>query len=313
MDDQIRDRVFDIVGIGYCGLDHVCLVPHIPKDEKVEILEHLIQGGGPAATAIVAAQRLGSRCAFIGAVGADGEGAQIAKAFLDEGVDTAALVVQPGRRSPLAYCWTEKEGGRRSIAWTRGSIQPLAAGDLNRYAPYLSKVRALHCDGHQLGAALEAAAIVKSGGGLVSLDAGSILPGIEKLMALADILIASESFARRFTGVASIEVAARRLRDLGPAIVGVTSGEAGAYALSPEGEHRQAAFAVDVVDTTGAGDTFHGAFVHAYLAKRDVGHALSYAAATAALKCTALGGRTGLPRAAAVQSFLERQMERKPR
>lgn len=296
---------FDIVGVGYCGCDHVCLLPFIPQDDKIEIAEHLIQGGGPAATATVAASRLGSRTAFIGAVGDDAEGRSILADFARDGVAAVGVAVQAGAASPTAYCWVERSTGLRSIAWSRGSTRTLDPAHVEANRGLLAGVRALHCDGHHLPAALHAAELVRAAGGTVSLDAGSPLPGIEALVARTDICIASERFARAFTGETSIEAAARRLRALGPAVVGVTSGMHGAFALDAAGEHRQAAFPVAVVDTTGAGDTFHGAFLHAWLESRSTPHALRIAAATAALKCTALGGRTGIPDRARVDAFLE--------
>ncbi|NCC69944.1 MAG: carbohydrate kinase family protein, partial [Clostridia bacterium] len=112
----------DIVALGYCSIDHVCLIPEIPKDDKIEIRELHIGGGGPAATAVFAAARLGAKTAFLGAVGDDDDGQAILRELREEGIDTSGVMIRRNAMSPVAYCWVEQKSGRRSIAWSRGTI-----------------------------------------------------------------------------------------------------------------------------------------------------------------------------------------------
>lgn len=295
--------VFDILGLGYCGQDTCCLVPGIPVDDKVEAQACLIQGGGPAATATYAAARLGARTAFAGAVGDDARGLTIRDELRAAGVETAALRMRPGAESPAAFCWAEAATGRRSIVWTRGSVAPLDPGELDPHT--VASARLLHLDGHHPAAAIRAAETARAHGVLVSLDAGTLLPDIERLLALADVVIASERFAARLTGAADPEAAVRRLFQGPVRFASVTSGPRGAVGYDGRQLYRQAACPAQVVDSTGAGDVFHGAFAVRALETPDWADCLRFASAAAALKCRALGGRAGIPGRPELAHFLE--------
>jgi len=293
----------DMVGLGYCGLDYLCLLPGIPLDDKVEILESLTQGGGPSATATYAAARLGSATAFASAVGDDERGRQILAGLREGGVDVGAIAVRPGAESPAAFCWIDAPTGKRSIAWTKGAAVPLAPGELD--LELIGKAKVLHLDGHQTKAALAAAAHARSKGVDVSIDAGTLVPDIEKLLELCDIVIASEKFAARFTGDSDPASSVRKLFGSNRKFAAVTSGSEGSVGFDGETLFRQAAFPVKVVDSTGAGDVFHGAFVHRFAHGGTWADCLRFAAAVAALKCTKFGGRTGIPTLAETEMFLK--------
>ena len=293
-----------LIGLGYCGWDHLCVVPHIPADDKVKILERLEQGGGPAATATYAAARLGIASAFWSAVGDDSQGDRIIAALAAAGVDVSGIRRRPGAASPTAYCWIEEQTGKRSIAWSHGEAAPLQPAEL----PWdeLAAARLLHLDGHQTAAAITAADFARQHNVTVSLDAGTAVPGIEKLLDLADIVIASEKFAAAFSGQPDPRRAARQLFGCGTTrLAAVTLGARGAVAFDGVREYTQASFPVVVRDTTGAGDVFHGAFAAAFLHGLDWQQCLRQASMTAALKCTRLGGRTGIPDAAGLAAALK--------
>ena len=297
------DGEIEIFGLGYCGLDYLCLLPGIPLDDKVEILGSLTQGGGPSATATYAAARLGSAAAFAGAVGDDGRGRQILGGLRQGGVDVGAIAVRPGAESPAAFCWIDAPTGKRSIAWTKGAAAPLDPKELDM--ELLGKAKVLHLDGHQTQAALAAAAHARSKGVAVSIDAGTLVPGIEELLELCDIVIASEKFAARFTGDADPERSVRELFGRGRMFAAVTLGSAGSVGFDGKTMFKQAAFPVKVVDSTGAGDVFHGAFVHRFARGGGWAGCLRFAAAVSALKCAKFGGRTGIPTLAEAEKFLE--------
>ena len=283
-----------ITGIGYCGMDYLCIVPHIPLDDKVEIVDSLIQGGGPAVTAIVAAARLGAQTAFCGTVGDDERGAQILNGLAAEDIDTRGVKIRKKAASPAGFCWIDKKTGKRSIAWTRGSARALAPREIDRAVIKNSSV--LHLDGHQTQAAIAAAKYARKHGVAVSIDAGTIVPGIDELLALADIVIASEKFALRYTGATSPEAATKKLFTAGCRFAGVTLGKAGSLGFDGTNRFRCPPFdAGNVVDTTGAGDVYHGAFAFAYAQGRTWPECMRFATVVAAVKCTKLGGRTGIP------------------
>lgn len=296
-----------ITGLGYCGWDYVGLVPYIPHDDKVRMENCIEQGGGPAATAIVAATRLGVKTAFIGICGSDTRGDAIVRDLKKEGVNTAAMVRQRGADSPAAFCWVEQTTGKRSIAWTHGSVRRLGPKDVD--VSLIKRSSVLHLDGHHIDAALHAAKIARKAGVMVSIDAGTLVPSIERLLKLCDVIIASEKFAYRLSGKKKTEQSIRALEAFKPAICAVTSGADGVY-WSKDGVHaRQRSFKVPVIDTTGAGDVFHGAFVAALAKGMNAAECMRFAAATAALKCTALGGRTGIPSYKQVVHYLHKGLK----
>ncbi len=298
-------RTPKITGIGYCGMDYLCRVPHIPLDDKVELCESLIQGGGPCATALVAAARLGAKAAFCGTVGDDGRGAQIMKGLADERVDTQGVKVRRGVESPAAFCWIEQLTGKRSIAWTRGGAKPLSPREIDRALIRQSDV--LHFDGHQTQAALAAAKLARQHGVTVSIDAGTLVPDIDELLGHCDIIIASEKFAARYTGVTSPKKALRRLF-AGPCrFAAVTLGKKGSLGFDGTMLIKCPPMDVPVVDTTGAGDVYHGAFAYAYATGSTWPACMRFATAVAALKCTAFGGRTAIPDLKTTQKFLRKQ------
>ena len=283
-----------ITGIGYCGMDYLCVLPHIPLDDKVEIIESLMQGGGPAVTAIVAAARLGAATAFCGVVGDDERGSQILRGIVAEGVDTAGLKTRKNSASPAGFCWIDRQSGKRSIAWTRGSARPLKPHEIDRGLLCASDL--LHLDGHQTSAALIAAKCARKHGVTVSTDAGTIMPGIEDLLELSGIVIASQPFAARYTGAHSPGTAVRKLFTAGRRFAGVTLGKRGSIGFDGTRVLHCPPFEVPlVVDTTGAGDTYHGAFAFAAVQGRPWEECMRFATVVAALKCTRLGGRTGIP------------------
>ena len=293
-----------ITGIGYCGMDYLCIVPYVPLDDKVEMVKSLIQGGGPAVTAIVAAARLGARTAFCSAVGDDERGAQIVGGLAAEGVDTRGVKIRRGSDSPAGFCWIEQKSGKRSIAWTRGSARPLTPRELDR--DLIRNSRVLHLDGHQTQAALAAAKLARKSGVAVSLDAGTLVPKIDELLELADIVIASEKFALRYTGETRMDAAVKKLFSGARSFSAVTLGKAGSVGFDGKRLLRCPAFKVDVVDTTGAGDVFHGAFAFAYASGKPWAECMRFAAAAAALKCTRFGGRTGIPDLKTTEKFLRK-------
>jgi ribokinase len=291
-----------ITGIGYCGMDYLCVVPQIPLDDKVEMIESLIQGGGPAVTAIVAAARLGAKTAFCGTVGDDERGAQILKGLVAEGVGTNGVKIRRRAESPAGFCWIEQKSGTRSIAWTRGTARALSPREIDKDLIKSSTV--LHLDGHQTLAAIAAAKTARMHGITVSIDAGTLVEGIDELLALTDIVIASEKFAARYTGETRMETAVKKLFSGNCKFSAITSGQAGSIGFDGRTFLTCPAYRVGVVDTTGAGDVYHGAFVFNYARGKTWHACMRFASAVSALKCTRLGGRTGIPDLKTAETFM---------
>ncbi|MDD3214324.1 MAG: PfkB family carbohydrate kinase [Eubacteriales bacterium] len=295
----------EIVGIGSTVYDTLMITDGFPpEDTKVEGVETKVQGGGPCATALVAASKLGVSAAYMGTVGDDPFGRFMMDDLQKWGVDTRHVRRIPDAVSFHAVVLLNRQNGSRTCIWNRGTVEPPRESDVNE--DVLRNAKVLHLDGHMLTAAIHAAKLCRKLGVKVSHDAGGTYPGVEKLMPYVDYLIPSEEFALKMTGAATAEEAAKRLMDTyHPEIVVLTQGARGGILLDGRGMRRYDSYKVDVVDSNGSGDTFHGAFVAARIKGLDADDACRYASAAAAIKCTRLGARYGMPNDAECRAFLK--------
>jgi len=298
-----RNKPFDVVGVGINVIDYLFRIPHFPEpDTKMDARDAMIQGGGLTATAMVACARLGLRTRYIGKLGGNEIGQMAREEMKREGMALRAAVKAPGVPNRFCVVLVEEASGHRTIVRQRDPRIWLKPGDLSQAAVCAGRV--LHLDGHEGDAAVQAARWAKAAGIPVSVDAEEPTECREELFALSDILIVGQRFGRMLTGRHDTQDILGELARLGPACVGLTLGGAGS-ALRYRDEIVQApVFSVSVVDTTGAGDVFHGAFLYGFLQGWEAGDILRFANAVSALKCTCLGGRTGIPRLEDVRRFL---------
>jgi len=285
----------DVVGLGYAGWDYLAIVPGPPSfDVDTMTLAGFTRcGGGPVATALATLARLGARAGYLGAMGDDESGGRALNDLRCRGIDTSRVVVKPGARSHTCIVLVEAATGRRSILCDRGTLGKLPLADADRR--YIAAARCLHLDGQFMDAAITAARWAREAGVCVSLDANRPRPRLDELLPLVDVLIASTSFPAAYTGSHDLEQAMRALHALGPETVVVTLGPEGCAYLKGDRPVRVPGFAVEVVDTTGAGDAFHGAYLFGLLQGWEAGETARLANAVAALNCRALGGRAALP------------------
>ena len=296
---------FDYIGIGFCSNDHLAVLPFIPMDTKVRMLSHRIMGGGPAANSTAGAASLGLSAAFVGTVGDDADGDMILRDFRTQGVDTSMVKVRPGATSAIAYLWIEEKTGNRSCAWTREGLDELTADEINPEAIAAAKI--LHVDGHNAVGAIAAAKVAREAGVLVNYDAGTHRDGMEELLGLADLMICSEEFILKLTGLKDAEEAVRQVwAKYRPKVCGATMGVRGSMAFDGKDFVRCPAFKVEkVVDTTGCGDLFHTGFAIRYLETQDLMECQRFGAAVSAIKCRGLSGRPpSAPTRAEVEAFL---------
>jgi len=301
---------FDYIGIGFCSNDHLAVLPFIPMDTKVRMLSHRIMGGGPAANSTAGAASLGKSAAFVGTVGDDADGDMILRDFHAQGVDTSMVKVRPGATSAIAYLWIEEKTGNRSCAWTREGLDELTADEINPEAIAAAKI--LHVDGHNAAGAIAAAKVAREAGVLVNYDAGTHRDGMEELLGLADLMICSEEFILKLTGLKDAEEAVRQVwAKYRPKVCGATMGVRGSMAFNGKDFVRCPAFKVEkVVDTTGCGDLFHTGFAIRYLETQDLMECQRFGAAVSAIKCRGLSGRPpSAPTRAEVESFLQAHPE----
>ncbi len=299
----------DIVGIGYCSYDYLAIVPERPDfdADAMTLADMKTDGGGPVSTALVTAARLGASTGYIGVLGDDTHGQALAAMFTAEGVDCARLKTAPGCRSQVCIVLVEQATGRRSILVHRPTYPRLTLDEAD--LAYIASARALHLDGHHMEAAVQAARFAHSRGILVCLDANRPRPALDRLLPHVDLLITAERFPTAYTGIADPREALNRLLAAGPRCAVVTQGERGCMWATADQQGQTPGFKVPVVDTTGAGDAFHGAFLFAWLQGWPIAQTAEFAAAVAAINCMQLGGRSGLP---TLQQALRFLRERSP-
>lgn len=288
-----------IVGIGHCCQDTICTVEtYPPEDGSTHILRmDDSQGGGAVATALAAAAKLGAPCAMLGHVGDDAVGQRIVAGLSAFGVDVSAMEVIPGGRSSSSIVMVNPHNGSRTKFPYRDALPPLAFDEKQR--ALIARSAIVHLDGTQYENALGGARIAKEEGALVSLDGCSRQRDNEKnlrLAEMADILIMNAVYPFAVPGRQTREEALAFFAGLGrKTLVAMTEGKAGCWAWVNGRTIHIPALPVQAVDTTGAGDVFHGAFLARYLETNDSVTSLRFAAAVAAMKCQMPGGRSGIP------------------
>ncbi len=293
-----------VLGVGYCTLDFIGEVDRFAEpDAKVEWDKLSVQGGGAAATAMVTLARWGVDTLFVGKVGADARGGEIVATLSGEGIDVDGVVYQDGAISQVTFVVIESATGQKRTYFTVGTVDPLTEDEVG--AQMLEGVDVLHVDGTSSSAQLKLVKLARERGILTVLDAERVEDGVIELVGASDIVVASERFASQFTGQGSLEGMCKALVERGPGVVVVTMGDEGAVAMEKDGVLvRAPAYPVEVVDNTGAGDVFHGAFIYAYTMKRELSECLSFACVAAGISCLGLGGRERIPELAEVDAIL---------
>jgi sulfofructose kinase len=290
----------DVVCVGLASYDLVFQVGHHPgEDEKGLASKFLTCGGGPAANAAVAVSRLGLRSAFVGRLGRDEFGARHLQELVHEGVQTSG-VTQDLAATPLSSILV-KPDGKRTVVHYRGGEPAEDYARTDQTPPFDTKV--VLTDGHQLGLSLPWIEYAAERGLETVLDAGSLHGGTEALFERVTYVVCSEQFAREYSGHSDETLALTALQG-GSRVIVLTLGERGLIWAAPGGSGYVPAFPVDVRDSTGAGDAFHGAFAACLAWRFSWAETLRFASAVGALCCTKLGGRSGLPTYNEVQTFL---------
>lgn len=281
-----------VAGLGQCSLDYIAITEGYPgEDTKFEAAEMLVQGGGPVATALVALSRLKVKTFFSGVIADDPAGVEIQRGLKAEGVDIRGLVKRRGGSSQTANIIVNLSNATRTIIWKRATVKALTPNEVR--ASFIKGKRFLLLDGLMPEASVKAARIARRAGVPVMLDAGGARPGMLDLAGLSDYVVCSEEFA---AGLAETPGRAlKRLASLGPRAATITLGKGGSITWSEGVEFPTPAFRVRAVDTTGAGDVFHGGYIYGLLKGWDIRRTLTFASAFAALKCLAPGGRGGIP------------------
>lgn len=286
----------EIAGIGACVADTLYTLNGFPREDtkKGAVVSRQV-GGGPAATGLVAASRLGCRTAYLGTLSEDAAGTFLEQDFERYAVDTKGVTRYGAEYRSFTSCiWLNQASGSRTCVFDKGSLPAYQITEEGR--KILQQAKILMVDGNDMDAAIEGAKLIHEAGGLVLYDAGGLYENVEKLLPHADILIPSAEFARGFTGSDSLLEAALTLYEVfHPRVVVITNGKEGGVRYDGRECVRYAAFPTEVVDSNGAGDVFHGAFAAGLIKGYSYGECCVFASMVSSLKCQGLGARESIP------------------
>ena len=294
-----------IVGIGANVFDTLYTVEKYPtEDTKMRADAVKVSGGGPCATGLVAASKLGATCAFIGNLSNDNGAKFLKEDFEKYGVDTKYITIKSGYDTFCSCIWLAKETTSRTCVFFKGNVPPTKIdGNISKA---IADAEVFMVDGNDMEAAIQGAKIANANGTKVLYDAGGLYDGVENLLPYADILIPSEEFAIGHTKAETVEEAARILFEkYSPEIVVITQGKNGGIIYNGKIIDHYPAFLVDAVDSNGSGDVFHGAFAFALTRNMEYKKACVFSSAVSALKCTKFGAREGVPTYEETINFLK--------
>ena len=296
---------WDVLGMGCAAVDDALFVERFPAgDTKIPVRRRERRCGGLTAAALLTAARMGGSCAYAGTLGRDELSAFVIDELDRAGVDVANVLSVDDTGPVHAVVVIGEQDHTRTIFHYR-SGQP-GAHDSHPPPALIECARVLFVDTWGLAGQLRAARIAHKAGIPVVADfEHGEGPVFEELLALVDHLIVSQVFALTWTGSDTVQEALYRLWTPQRAVVAATAGEQGCWWLDPDGLHHQPAFQVEVVDTNGCGDAFHGAWALALAQGQPVRECARIASAAAALKATQ-PGLTGVPSLADILDFIAR-------
>ena len=294
-----------IVGIGACVADMLMSVPHFPKeDTKLRATASKMAGGGPCATGLVAASKLGTETGFIGNLAGDSQGAFLLDDFKKYGVSTELVSIKSGYRSFSSVIWLAEDSSSRTCVFDKGDLPPLELDDGAYEA--IEKAEVLMVDGNELSAAVKAAKHAKKCGTTVLYDCGGLYEGVAELLAATDVMIPSEEFALGHTGEKTVEDAAKKLFEMySPSVVVITQGKNGGTLYDGKDLIRYPIYPAKVVDSNGSGDVFHGAFAFALTKGYSYEKCCHFSSAVSAIKCMGVGARESVPNFETVKKYLK--------
>ncbi len=293
-----------IVGIGACVFDTLYNIPTYPQeDTKMRATGSKPAGGGPVATGLVAAQKLGVDTAYIGVLSDDNGGVFLKKDFEKYGVDTRLVEVKSGYRSFASVLWLSADTAARTCVFDKGDLPALVLDEEQKKA--IAEADILMVDGNELDAAVEAATIARANGTRVLYDCGGLYPNVERLLALTDIMIPSEEFAMGHTGKDNALDAVQDLYErYHPEVVVVTQGKRGGLLFDGTNAVNYPIYPAEVVDSNGSGDVFHGAFAAAVCRGYGYERCCHFSSAVSAIKCTGVGARESVPDFETVKRYM---------
>ncbi|MDP2322125.1 MAG: PfkB family carbohydrate kinase [Acidobacteriota bacterium] len=297
-----------MVGVGANSVDHVYRLPAAPRADsataKLRITSHSVSCGGQMATALAACAALGLRPAYVGAVGSDDHGGLVRRELAGRGIDLTHLVTREAANQ-FAVITVDERTGERIVLWDRDDRLMLQAVELPE--ALIASARLVHVDDVDEESAIRAATLARAAGVPATSDLDRVTNRTAELVAAVSIPIFAEHVVPAITGEAEYERGLRKLRQTHAGMLCLTLGPRGSMMLVDDRLYVEPGFAVQAVDTTGAGDVFRAGFIHALLSGAEPSAILRFANAAAAVSCTRVGALNSVPSLAEVERFLGRQ------
>jgi sulfofructose kinase len=303
-----ESQKIDVLGLGVVAVDDLIFVPsYPPADAKIPVSRRERHCGGLTATALVAAARLGCQCSYAGVLGNDELSKFAIERMSQEGISFSHLICRDAAR-PISATVVVDEGQKtRNIFFDLHGF--VGADDTLPEAEVIRSARVLFVDYLSPKGMLRAARIAREAGIPIVADfEDSESPYFEELLDQVDHLIVSSGFATAFTGKENPAEAAQKLWTSKRKVVVTTCGADGCWYVSdsrPESPIHHPAFPLKVVDTTGCGDVFHGAYAASLVLGMPLSERVRVASAAAALKAVRAGGQEGIPNLDTVKAFLK--------
>lgn len=297
---------FDLTGIGLNATDTLILVSHFPAYAgKVSIESEMLSPGGQVASALATVAHLGKRVKYIGTVGDDERGRVQLQSLRETGINLDDVEVRANCPNQTAYIVIDQSTGERTVFWSRPECLRLEPESIT--PAKIAGARMLHIDGHDTPALERAAAIARGLAIPVSMDVDTMYHGLDGVFPSVDYLVASSDFPGQWTSERDPFRALELIQDeYRMRVAAMTLGAHGALARMDGEFVYSPAFVVNCVDTTGAGDVFHGAFCYAVLEGMPMRDTLEFSNAMAALNCTRLGARGGIASLGEARALMER-------
>ncbi len=295
---------FDVVGVGLNATDTLILLPCFPSyGGKAPFEREILSPGGQVASAMVTCAKLGLRAKYIGTLGDDHRGVIQMQSLRASGVNLDDIEIRANCPNQTAYILIDQTSGERTVLWHRDNCLRLDPASLTENK--IACARLLHIDGHDTSAVSRAAEIARRHQIPVTVDVDTIYPGFDSVLPHVDYLVASSEFPARWTREPDPYRALAMIQDeYGMRVAAMTLGADGSLARVEGRFLYSPGFVVDCIDTTGAGDVFHGAFCYAVIESMPVREALEFSNAMAALNCTALGARGHIASVGEAQAFM---------
>lgn len=296
----------EVIGVGLAVLDHLMVVSKFPGQEGVfPSTQYEVHGGGMVATALVAAQKLGANAEFWGRVGDDEPGHAILRELKAYNINTSQVHVVPEGKTGVCFVMVRAESGERAFVVNPQKDLYVDLNNLN--LDRIRKAKVLLIDPSWAEAAQQAAHFARSHGVPVVVDVHDPGQTSLDLLALADYAIIPKHLADVLSSKGDYPRALHDLKARSAKVPIITLGGDGCAYLYKDKVFKLPAFQVKVVDTTGAGDCFHGAFCFGIARGFALPEVVGFASAVAALSCTKLGGRSGIPSYEQTLEFMRQQ------